>query len=221
MIADLLQGIRAFRQRPLFAVAVTLILALGIGVNTAVFSVVDAVLIRRLPYESSGRVIRIDETSTRRLVSGVPAPDYLRWANRSDLFEQPIAYVKDWVTLTGGAEPDQALALRTSGALFSLIGAHARLGRALTASDDEPASPKVAVLSDRVWAKLFHADPRVIGRTITIADEAYTVAGVMPREFEFQYPDAELWVPLRLTPASTGLFQAIARMKPGVSLEQV
>src|SRR5258708_7065577 len=137
MTKDLVWAFRWLRKNPLFTVAVTSILALGIGANTAVFSIFGAVLLRPLPYESSGPLVRIDEASTKRLVSGVPAVDYLRWRDRSDLFERTVPYLKDTVTLLGGAEPDQVIALRTGGGLFSLLGVRARLGRALLDSDDE------------------------------------------------------------------------------------
>jgi predicted permease len=217
MARDLLWALRWLRKNPLFTAAVTAILALGIGANTAVFSIADAVLLRPLPY-ASGRLVRIDETSATRPVSGVPAADYLRWRGRADLFEKTIAYTKDIVTLTGGAEPDQVMALRASGALFPLLGSHARLGRALTAADDDPASPNAAILSDRLWRRLFHADPGVLGRPIHVSDEVFTVAGVMPPDFEFQYSNVELWLPLRLTPATPGLLQIAAVTKPGITL---
>lgn len=170
MIRDLLWAVRWLRKNPLFTACAIVILSLGIGATTAVFSIVDAVLLRPLPYESSDRLLRIDETANR-LVSGVPAADYLRWRDRSDLFEKTVPYLKDTVTLTGTGEPDQIVALRTSGALFPLLGVHARIGRALVESDDEPGSAKVAVISDHLWQRRFHADPGVIGRAITVSEE--------------------------------------------------
>src|SRR4029077_1688525 len=99
MIRDLLWAWRWLRKNPLFTAAATGILGLGIGANTAVFSIVDAVLLRPLPYESSGRLVRVDETATKRLISGVPARDYMRWRDRSDLFDKTVPYLKDTVTL--------------------------------------------------------------------------------------------------------------------------
>jgi putative ABC transport system permease protein len=221
MFRDILWACRWLRQNPLFTAGVTAILALGIGANTAVFSIVDAVLLAPLPYTSADRLVRVDETTTTRLISGIPADDYLRWRDRTDLFEKTVPYIKDMVTLSGGVEPDQVFALRTSGGLFPLLGAHAQLGRALVDADDDPASPKVAVLSDRLWRRLFHADTAAIGRTVRVFDEVYTIAGVMPPEFEFEYSNVELWVPLRLTSATSGLLQVVARTRPGVSLPQV
>jgi len=221
MLRDLWWAVRRLRRNPLFAVAVTAILALGIGAGTAVFSVVDAVLLRPLPYPSAGRLLRIDESGAQRHISGVPARDYLRWCDRRDLFDTTVPYVKDVVTLTGGVEPDQVYALRASGALFPLLGAPAALGRALSAADDDPAAPRVAVLSDRLWMRLFHGDPAALGRTLNVSGVAFTIAGVMPPAFEFQYPNVEMWVPLHVTPATVNWMQVIARRRPDVSVSQV
>ncbi len=221
MLRDLLWAVRWLRHNPLFTLAVTALLALGIGVNTAVFSIVDAVLLRPLPYRSAQRLLRIDEASKSRLISGVPAEDYFRWSKRADLFEKTVPYLKDVVTLTGGAEPDQAFALRTSGSLFPLLGAQAALGRTLVDADDDPATPKAAVLSDRLWHRRFHGDPAIVGRPVTVSGEVFTIAGVMPPQFEFQYPNVELWVPLRLTPATPNWVQVLALMQPRVNVTQV
>src|SRR5712692_2941104 len=118
MLRDLQWALRWLRKNPLFTCAVTLILALGIGANTAVFSIVDAVLLRPLPYDHADRLVRIDETATKRPLSGVPAQDYLRWRDRTDLFEKTIPYVKDILTITGAGDPDQVMVLRTDGGLF-------------------------------------------------------------------------------------------------------
>ncbi len=221
MTRDLLWAWRWLRKNPLFGTAVIAILGLGIGASTAIFSIVDAVLLRPLPYESSGRLVRIDETSTKRLISGVPALDYLRWRDRNDLFEQTVPYVKDIVTVTGSAEPDQVFALRTAGGLFPLLGVRAQLGRALLDSDDLPGSPQVAVLGDRLWRRRFHADLGAVGRTLRVSGEVFTIVGVMPPDFEFQDSNIEMWVPLRLTPATADWLQVAARLKQGIALPQV
>jgi putative ABC transport system permease protein len=230
MARDILWAVRWLRGNPLFTVGVTVILALGIGANTAVFSIVDAVLLRPLPYLAADRLVRIDETASKRMMSGVPAQDYLRWRGRTELpdngvFEKTIPYLKDTVTLTGRGspdqgEPDQIVALRTSAALFPLLGIPARLGRALVDADDELSAGKAAVISDRLWRRRFHADTGVIGRAITVSEEVFTIAGVMPPEFEFPSSDVELWTSLRVTPALTTWVQVLARMRPGISLGQ-
>src|SRR6202171_1883293 len=150
MIKDLLWALRWLRKNPLFTTAVTTILALGIGANTAVFSIVDAVLLRPLPFESSSRLVRIEEAGARNAFTLVPAQDYLR-RSRGDVFEKTAAHLRDDVTITGAGEPQQVLARRTSTGLFSLLGVHARLGRTLTDADGDFNAPNAAVLSDRLW----------------------------------------------------------------------
>ena len=136
MHLDLFWALRWLRKDPFFASAIVSILALGIGANTAVFSIVDAVLLRPSPYPSAERLMRIDEGSTSRALSGVPIKDYQRWANRHDIFEEIAPYSRDVVTLTGNGEPEQVTAVR-SWRLFQVLRIPARLGRTLIASDDE------------------------------------------------------------------------------------
>ena len=220
MIKDLLWALRWLRKNPLFTAAVTAILALGIGANTAVFSIVDAVLLRPLPFESSSRLVRIEENFPKRSATAVPARDYLTMLGRTDVFEKTVAHLRDDVTITGAGEPQQVIGWRTSAGLFSLLGVHARLGRTLTESDGEFNAPNAVVLSDRLWRRMFHADTDVVGRTFTVLDEVYTIVGVMPLEFEFPNSAAEMWIPLRLTPASTNLVDVVARTKHGISVTQ-
>jgi putative ABC transport system permease protein len=220
MVRDLLWAARWLRKNPLFTASVTMILALGIGANTAVFSIVDGVLLQPLPYESPERLVMIEENASKRPMSGVAAEDYLRWNDRSDLFEKTVPYIRDTVTLTGAGDPDQIIALRASGALFPMLGVRPRVGRWLLESDDDPAAARVAVISDRLWRRRFHADPTIIGRAITVSEEVFTIAGVMPREFSFPSSDIELWLPLRVTPAFKMWFQVVARVKPGITVQQ-
>jgi len=135
-----------------------------------------------------------------------------------DLFEKVAPFSKDIVTLTGDGDPEQVAAVRSL-QLFQVLGVPARLGRTLIGSDEEAGLRNVAVLSDRLWHRRYHADPGVIGREITISDEAFTIVGVMPPDFEFRYPEAELWTPLRLAPTSPWP-QVVARLQSGVSIPQ-
>ncbi|MGO9260240.1 MAG: ABC transporter permease [Bryobacteraceae bacterium] len=215
MIRDLEWALRWLRKNPRFTATITLILALGIGANTAVFSIVDAVLLRARPYETSGRLVRVDETKTQRPISGVDAKDYLRWRERTDLFASSAGIQRDSLTVTGAGEPDQVVAQRVSPGLFAMLGVRAQLGRTLLASDERN-SVNAAVLSDRLWRRMFHADPAAIGRSLTVDPDVYTVAGVMPPEFEFPDANTEMWVPLRLNAGSGGLMQVAALLEPGV-----
>jgi putative ABC transport system permease protein len=220
MTRDLLNAIRFFGKYPLFALAVTAILGLGIGANTAAFSIVDAVLLRPLPYQSSERLVRIEEANQKLVINTIPPEHYQLLESRRDIFDRTAPYVKDVVTLTNVGEPEQVFAERTSTQVFSLLGVPARLGRSLVDSDDVPGAPNVAVLSDRLWRRLFHADPGVIGRTITASEEVYTIVGVMPVEFEFPQSNIDMWIPLRFTAGFKGWLEVAARLKPGLSLAQ-
>ena len=217
MYRDLLWAFRWLRKNPLFAVAVTAILALGIGANTAIFSIVDAVLLRPPLYAAASRLVRIEETSAKRPQNRISSHDYLTWSNRRDLFEKTGGDLRDDVTIYGAGEPDQVIARRTTPGLLSMLGVPAKLGRPLGDGDHE------ALLSDRLWRRRFHADPAAVGRTITISDEAYTIVGVMPAEFEFPYADVEMWLPLRMGAGGpqAGVQEGIARLRPGLTLSQV
>lgn len=218
MRQDLLWALRWLSKNPLFTAATILILAVGIGTNTAVFSIVDAVLLQASPYSSGDRMVRIQESTSSRGMSPVPVIHFQRWSGRSDLFEKIAPYTRDTVTLTGDVEPEQVVAVRSVG-LFPLLGVRAAIGRALIPSDDEGGTRNVVVLSDRLWRRRYHADPGVIGRGMTISDEPYTIVGVMPPEFEFRYPEAELWTPLRLGPTSPWM-EVTALLRPGLSAAQ-
>ena len=217
-VRDLAHGLRWLRRKPLFTLTVTVILALGIGANTAVFSIVDAVLLRPLPYRSPGRIVQIEKVTPKRLSTLVPASVYQPLAERSDLFEQIVLYRRSRVTVTGGGDPDQVWALRTSARLFSLLGVSAQLGRVLVDSDDALNAPYTVVISNRLWQRRFHADPDVVGRQITISDETFIVAGVMGPEFEFPNSSIEMWLPLRLSSPSKEWLNVIARTNRDVSL---
>jgi putative ABC transport system permease protein len=221
MTRDLLGALRFFSQNPLFTLAITAILGLGIGANTAAFSIVDAVLLRPLPYKSAERLVRIEEVNPKLVIKTIASEDYRFWENRGDIFDKTASYRKDVVTITSADPPEQVFAERTSAQVFSLLGVSARLGRSLVDSDDVPGAPNVVVLSDRLWRRLFDANPNVIGRPITASDEVYTIVGVMPVEFEFPASNIDMWIPLRLTSGFTGRLEVVARMKPGLSLAQV
>ena len=215
------QACRALLRKPRFTAGVIAILALGVGASTAAFSVVDAVLLRPLPYTAADRLVKIEENTAKREMKAVMLGDFFALARRTDLFDKAVAYVRDNVTVTGAGEPSQAIVSRASGGLFSMLGARAHLGRALVETDDDLSNPNVAVLSDRFWRQVYRGNPDVVGRVIQLSDEPYTVIGVMPREFEFQYSNIDLWVPIRLTPAFNGPWLGVtARLKEGISIAQ-
>ena len=215
MIRDIVWTFRWLRKSPLFALAIVTILALGIGVNTAIFSIVDAVLLRPLPYAEADRLMRIQASSPKNQTAGISAAEYLAWQGRTDLFEKMVGYTKDIVTMTGAGDPAQVSALRTPPDLFHLLGARAAIGRTLQDSDDH-----VAVLGHRLWQRYFRGDAAVIGRSIALADETYTIVGVMPPAFDFPRSDIELWAPLRVTSALNRV-EVAARLRKDKTRAQV
>jgi putative ABC transport system permease protein len=220
MAVDFVHALRRLAKNPWFLVAVIAILALGIGANTAVFSIADAVLLRPPPYQAAARLVTIEQTTPKWVMSVISADDYLVWADRRDLFEKTIPYRRDIVTLTNAGDPDQVFTVRTSAQMFSLLGVRASLGRTLLDSEDSPNGANSAVISDRLWRRKFDADPGVIGRVIEVSGEAFSIVGVMPPEFEFPLSQEEMWVPLRLHAGSTGPLEVVARLREGVTAGQ-
>ena len=215
MLRDLLWACRWLNKNRLFTLAIVAILALGMGANTAIFSIVDAVLLRPLPYEAADRLVRIEETSTKGNRNRMPTADYQLLASRTDLFEKVAAHLRDDVTIYGAGEPSQVIARRVTPDLFSLLGARARLGRTPVGDSHE------AVLSERLWQRQFHGDSGVLGRAIMVGDESYTIVGVMPAGFEFPYADVEMWIPAQTTPGVDFGFQGMAaRLRPGLKAAQ-
>ena len=213
---DVLLAIRWLRRNPLLTLAITGILGLGIAASTAVFSVVDPVLLRPLPYQAADRLVAVTESTPKRVFDVIPAADFRYWSERAGGgFDQIVPFRKDMVTITNVPTPDQVWAIRTAGRLFQLIGATAKLGRTLVDSDQN-----VVVLSHRLWINMFHADPAIVGRAITVSGETYVVAGVFPADFEFYSAAVDLWLPLRITPASNFTVSVVARLKNGISLER-
>ncbi len=220
MAVDLVHALRRLAKNPRFLVAVIAILGLGIGANTAVFSIADAVLLRPPPYQAAARLVTIEQTTPKWVMSVISADDYLVWADRRDLFEKTIPYRRDIVTLTNAGDPDQVFTVRTSAQMFSVLGVRASLGRTLLDSEDSPNGANSAVISDRLWRRKFDADPRAIGRVIEVSGEAFSIVGVMPPEFEFPLSQEEMWVPLRLHAGSRGPLEVVARLREGVTAAQ-
>jgi putative ABC transport system permease protein len=220
MTRDLLQALRWLSKHPWFLAAVTAVLGLGIGANTAVFSIADAVLLRPPSYQASARLVRIKESTPKWEMSVISADDFRFWQDRPDLFDKTVPYRRDIATFTNAGVPDQVFAVRTSAQMFSLLGVRPSLGRTLSDADDLPSSANSAVIGDRLWRRTFNADPRVIGRTVTYSGEAFTIVGVMPPEFEFPLSQEEMWIPLRLNAGSTGALEVVARLKEGVTATQ-
>ncbi|HEV2663341.1 MAG TPA: ABC transporter permease [Blastocatellia bacterium] len=229
MIQDLRFGVRMLLKHPGFTLIAVITLALGIGANTAIFSVVNAVVLRPLPYPEPERLIRLWESNPGR---GWPefsasAPNFADWRKQQTVFEQLAAYEFATFNITGGDEPERVAALGVTANLFPTLGTPPALGRDFLPEEEQAGRHRVAILSDGLWRRRFGADPQLIGRQIQLSGESYTVVGVMPPRFQLT-PGAELWTPLMLDPAlapwhanrSHHIIHVIGRLKPDVSLAQ-
>jgi len=219
---DLRYAIRTLRRSQTFTLAALLTLALGMGANTAIFSVVNAVVLNSLPYADSERLVWVAEESSWDNTDPVPGAHFLEWSARSRTLESIAAYVSSYVTLTGAGEPERLDALRASALFLDTLGVRPLAGRGLILEDDRPNAERVVILGHGLWQRRFGRDPGVLGRSITLDDERYTVVGVLSSDFRFFQP-FELVVPLSLDPAvehgnrqSTSV-RAIARLKPDVT----
>src|SRR5262245_55053989 len=221
---DLRFGERMLFKNPGFTLIAVVTLALGIGANTAIFSVVNAVVLRALPYAEPGRLVRFWETNPGRgwMDFQVSAPNFADWRKQQSVCEQLAAYEFNNLNFTGSGEPERVAALRVTANFFSVLGVAPANGRNFLPEEEQPGRSHVAILSDGLWGRRFGADLNLIGRQIQLSGASYTVVGVMPPGFQFTQ-GIGLWVPLTLDPASRSTghnLSVIGRLKPGVSLAQ-
>ena len=223
---------RMLRKSPGFTAVAVAALALGVGANTAIFSVVNAVLLRPLPYKDPSQLVLINHNYRKiDLKASVSAPGYAHYRDNAKSFDG-VAAVTGWgANLTGDGEPERLTGQAVTPNLFSVLGADAARGRTFAEDEARPGGPKVAVLSDGLWRRRFASDPNIVGRQITLNDQPYQVVGVMPPGFSFGRelggPGPDLWGPLAFTPddlstnrLTSEYLSVIGRLKPGVSAEQ-
>jgi putative ABC transport system permease protein len=232
MFQDLRYGARILLKNPGFTLVAVLTLALGIGANTAIFSIVHTVLLRPLPFAQQERLVMLwkqDGTAGSSFVE-LALAEVKDWQQQSHSFTSlaamPATVYGYGYVLTGQGEAVQLESSKVTGNFFSVLGVQPALGRVFDESDDQVNGPKVVILSDRVWRERFNADPNIIGQSITLTEQGYTVVGVMPAKFELS-KGVDLWVPLRATmiartTESRGatFLQAVGRLEPGVTIEQ-
>src|SRR5229473_400569 len=226
---DLGFGIRQLRKSPGFTVMAVLTLALGIGANTAIFSYIDAWMIKPLPYPQADRLMIFEAHDTKKgwtRNSVTSTADFFDFQKQNTSFEQTAAWTNWNFNLTGDGPPALVEGGRVSWNYFATLGAKPILGRTFAPDEDRPGAPRVAILGQGLWQGRYAGDPKIIGRTIAIGGEAYTVVGVMPGTFQFPLMGiANLWTPLALTDQERALrgsswFSAFGRLKPGVTPEQ-
>jgi putative ABC transport system permease protein len=229
LFRDLLTALRGAVRRPGFTLLVTLTLALGIGVNSAVFALLDAVLLRPLPYRDPSRIVYVWQTMPSQNVMELePTPfDYDAWHALHGL--SALGMMRgDTFTLTGDDNPERVNGARVTSSLMPLLGISPRLGRNFTAAEDRDGTTNVAILSDRLWRRRFGADDHVLGRIVQVNGESRTIVGVMPRGAALSGPlagDDDLWLPAQMPPDErtnevSHNYRVLARLADGVTLEQ-
>jgi len=227
LFSDLQLAFRILLRNPGFTVTAILLLALGIGANTAIFSVVNAVLLRPLPYQDSSRIMQIWHVPPAKSFPGmtlfsVSPANYLDWQSQNRSFEAMAAYGGARFNVGGKERPESIQAAPVAPGFFSILRVQPILGRGFTPDDDRPGQGHVVVLGNALWRERYGADPGVVGRNIVLDSETYTVIGVMPRTFSF--PSwAQLWTPLAWTDERRAVrgnhnYQVIGRVKPGVDI---
>jgi len=222
---DFLYGWRGLRRAPGFAAVAILTLGLGIGANTAIFSIIDAVLLRPLPYHNPGELVRLYETEDAPGNYPFTGPDFLDWKTQNHSFQDMVVY--SWgqdMNLSGKGEPDHVIGTPVEANFFSLLGARPLLGRTFAAGEDEKGRDRVAILGYGLWQTKFDGNPGIVGQQIELDNRKYDVIGVMPAGFHFP-SDAQMWIPQDMDSKTLGRrgmhwLNAIGRLKPGVSLQQ-
>jgi len=229
LLQDLRYSARTLLKKPGFTLIAIMTLALGIGANTAVFSVVNAVLLRPLPYPSADRLVTVwgnlhREGLTKMTASVAEFTDYQR---RSRVFGHLAAYGWEAFNLTGDGNPERVVGARVTASLFSALGVAPVLGRAFLPEEDQRGRDQVVMISHRLWQNRFAADPNMIGRTITLNGRSFSVVGVMPAGFQFPFQDIGVWKPAAFTAEEQSekergshFLSVAGRLKPGVTLEQ-
>lgn len=226
---DLRFALRMLAKKPAFTLMVLLTLALGIGANTAIFSVVNAVLLDPLPYKNSDRLVvlwaRHAQMEDDRVQ--ISYPDFSDMREQSGVFENAAAILRDQWTLSGDGDPIRVDGLRVSTSFFRLLGVEAEVGRTFLPEEDQEGRDQIAILSNELWKSRYGSDPGIAGRQIKLGDGNYTVIGVMPGGFDLEFPSSsvDVWVPLSDRNQFAGnrqvfTFQIVARLKDDVSLDQ-
>jgi putative ABC transport system permease protein len=221
---DVVYALRMLRKNPGFTATAVITLALGIGANTAIFSMVNAVLLRPLPFPDSERLVQVFETDTARGnrydVTSYPA--YTDWRAQNRSFQSMAAFATRSLTLGLAGESVVVPTKRVSASLFDVLGVEPAIGRRFRDEEQRPGSTTVVILSDGFWRRRFAGSPAVLGQSVLVNDEPHTIVGVMPASFYIERPDEEqIYVPLAIeTDRGHGYLRVIARLRPGVSRAQ-
>src|SRR5688572_24403638 len=228
MLSDLRQAIRTLTASKGFSLLIAVVLAVGISANTAMFSIVNGVLLQPLPFAEPHRLVSVD-TTARGVPDNTSYPDFLDWQAQSTSFSTLGVYATTGTTLTGMGEATGLAALVVSPDLLTLLGVAPLRGRVFTAEDDKPGAPRTAIIAESVWNTHFSRDDNIVGRTVTFGGDPFTIIGVMPASFEFPFDaeePTEVWMPMRASRFSASwaeqrnasFLHGIGRLKPGATL---
>lgn len=226
LLQDVRYGLRQLRRNPGFAIVAIVTLALGIGANTAIFSIVDSVLLNPLPYPGVERMVFINETLPNAGYMNDSWPDFLDWQAQNRAFEGMTAVQEQGLTIVGAGEPRVVSGAYVSASFFPLLGAKPILGRVFGPSDDEPGAPAVAVVSYEFWRDVLHGDRTAVGKTFSVDHQATSVIGVLPPKFQFPGAQFQIYVPIGLQANDPNMtarsnhpgISVIATRREGVSL---
>ena len=225
-LQDIRYGFRTLRKNPAFSVVAIIALALGIGANTAMYSVTYGILLRPLPYRDADRVAMVFMSYFPRdfMYGTLCIRDYLMWKENNHAFEEPSLFTGRLMDISGtGRDPEQVQGVSVTAGTFSTLGVAPLIGRTFLSGDDQPKAGSMAVLSESVWRRRYGGSPAVLAQTIVVNGEPSTVIGVMPAAFQFPNPQTEIWTNLVLTPPTRygpWFYRGVARLKPGVTMEQ-
>lgn len=226
IVQDIRYGLRSLRKAPAFAVIAVVTLALGIGANTAMFSIVNGVLLRPIPFTEPDRLLKLYTSMPQFRLASVSYPNFLDWQLRSRSFERMAAYRFDNFNLTGQPNPERLQGEMASATIFSVLGVNPVVGRTFTPNEDRRGGAPVVVLTSSFWKARFGGDPAVVGRTITLNERLFTIVGVIPSD-DVLFQDASVFIPIGQW--SEPLFwdrgvgmgmRVVARLKPGISAQQ-
>ena len=227
MIKDVRYALRTLARRPGFTAVAVITLALGIGANTAIFSVVNGVLLRPFDYPEAERLVALRESNASKQPDSQVSPaNFLEWQRQNTVFSDLATYRTVSYNLTGDGNPERLLAGRVSSALFKTLGVGPILGREFLPEEDQPGRDKVVIISEGLWQHRFGSDASVIGKSLKLSGEDFTVVGIMPKSFRLpDQRERELWTPIAFTENEriyhhVRFVEAVARLKPGVTLDQ-
>jgi len=225
LLQDLRYGVRGLVASPTFTLVAVLALALGIGANTALFTVVDGVLLRPLPYDDPGRLLYLNETHPRIGRFSVAPGNFVSWQEESTVFAGMSVYGGASLVLTGEGEPAELRGAAVSAGLFAMLGMRPLVGREFLPEEDQPDRDDVVILSQALWQTRFGGAADIVGRVLTLSGRPRTVVGVVPRGFEFLRSDVQAWVPMAMSADDrqnhgSHSLRAIGRLREGATVEQ-